>query len=846
MKKIKLTALIIMLVLIINIIMPTAFAVEEELNTAVNTNTVEDDQEDKTKGVEDIEIDTSLEQGDNEEIKQENEIKQEENKDLEDKILEEELKIEENTIKEVDENLSASSDFSIYVEIDEYKINTYLTNNIYYLFIPQGVDISNLTMNYTGNVTQVSSGTIDTINGTINNNFSQKDTIVITANNVNYTVKVMQSDLPSMSISLNGVTLSQINSGSKSTKYKNNSLVIKSKDNSEYDFSNSKVEIKGRGNYTWQLPKKSYQIKFDDKYNILGMNKAKTWILLANYMDNSYARNKVAFDFAKNIGLKYTPNYKFIDLWIDGEYLGNYMLVEKIQVAKNRVELNDDYGIIAELDNTNYQGEILFRSNTSKTFFTLKDSVADDTDETDSTSIAAFKSFENSVNEFEKYLYADNKDWNKITSMIDVESFIEYYFVQEFSEDPDGCRSSVFMYKDGTNDVIHMGPVWDYDSAFANYTTEDLGGNSNIDYIMNIQKYMEASNDWYKQLFTIKEFREKVIKIYNEKVKQSLENINNEPNANMIKSANMNDIVWKTLGKKSKFGRVNNQTYIEEVRYLNAWLQRRINYLNKRYSTNSDIYNINYETHVQDIGWQGVKSNGELAGTEGQSKRLEAIKINLDSFNSKFANAHINYQVHIQDIGWQKWTENGKMAGTEGQSKRLEGIRIKLEGAPSYTIMYRVHVQDYGWQDWRMNGEFAGTEGQSKRLEAIEIKIVKINYLGIDSPSQTAKINYSAHIQDIGWSGWGCDNEMIGTEGQSKRLEGIKISVNNKVVPNVNITYQVHVQDIGWQSWKRNGEFAGTEGQSKRLEAIKIKLDNSKYKVRYRTHIQNIGWRTMG
>jgi uncharacterized protein YjdB len=80
--------------------------------------------------------------------------------------------------------------------------------------------------------------------------------------------------------------------------------------------------------------------------------------------------------------------------------------------------------------------------------------------------------------------------------------------------------------------------------------------------------------------------------------------------------------------------------------------------------------------------------------------------------------------VHIQDIGWQDWKDSEEMAGTEGQSKRLEAIQIKLENTQDYSIEYRVHVQDIGWQDWVKDGKTSGTEGQSKRLEAIQIRII--------------------------------------------------------------------------------------------------------------------------
>lgn len=237
-----------------------------------------------------------------------------------------------------------------------------------------------------------------------------------------------------------------------------------------------------------------------------------------------------------------------------------------------------------------------------------------------------------------------------------------------------------------------------------------------------------------------------------------------------------------------------------------------------------------YTTHIQDIGWQNQVKDGEMAGTEGQAKRLEAIKITLKDLSG----VKIKYQTHIQDIGWQDWKYDGTLAGTEGQSKRLEAIRIELEESDKYSIMYRVHIQDIGWQDWRYDGEKAGTEGQSKRLEAIQIKIVE---------KQTSiSVNYSVHVQDIGWQNWKAEEKIAGTEGQSKRLEAIKIELLTNI-KNLKLKYRVHIRDIGWQDWKDSEEMAGTEGQSKRLEAIQIKLENTQdYSIEYRVHVQDIGW----
>ena len=252
---------------------------------------------------------------------------------------------------------------------------------------------------------------------------------------------------------------------------------------------------------------------------------------------------------------------------------------------------------------------------------------------------------------------------------------------------------------------------------------------------------------------------------------------------------------------------------------------------------------ISYQTHVQDYGWQSWKSNGEVSGTVGQSKRLEGINIKLSNINGS-----IEYKTHVQDIGWQDWKSNGQMSGTSGQSKRLEAIQIKLSGeaANQYDVYYRVHAQDYGWLDWAKNGESAGTEGYSKRLEGIQIVLVK---KGENAPGSTSRpfiykmIKYQTHVQNIGWQGEKADGEMSGTTGQSLRLEAIKIQLSSSI--DGGIVYKTHVQDYGWLNFVTNGQASGTTGQAKRLEAIQMQLTGNaknQYDLYYRVHAQNFGW----
>lgn len=202
-------------------------------------------------------------------------------------------------------------------------------------------------------------------------------------------------------------------------------------------------------------------------------------------------------------------------------------------------------------------------------------------------------------------------------------------------------------------------------------------------------------------------------------------------------------------------------------------------------------YDVYYSVHAENFGWLGWAKNGEEAGTAGYGYRLEAIKIQLVTKGDKAPELIgtikkamearlVGYQTHVQDYGTQAYVYDGAMAGTEGECKRMESIRMKLPSSVNSSIQYRSHVQDIGWEKkWASNGSLSGTEGQCKRLEAIQIKLsgdVAENY----------DVYYRVHVQDYGWLAWAKNGESSGTEGYAKRLEAIEVRLVPKgTTPNL-------------------------------------------------------------
>ncbi|MGL6201454.1 MAG: CAP domain-containing protein [Lachnospiraceae bacterium] len=267
---------------------------------------------------------------------------------------------------------------------------------------------------------------------------------------------------------------------------------------------------------------------------------------------------------------------------------------------------------------------------------------------------------------------------------------------------------------------------------------------------------------------------------------------------------------------------------------------------------------VSYYTHVQTYGDQDPVTNGVVSGTIGESKRLEGISISLTGLDEADKDSHIQYMTQVQTYGWEDdWSNaDGEVSGTSGESKRLEAIRMQLTGpvAEKYDVYYRVHCQSYGWLSWAKNGEYAGSEGLSKRLEAIQIILVdkdtkppKDPVSGVTSGydnSYVSGVMYRTHVQNVGWQSYVENGTMSGTTGSSYRLEAINIKLTSDI--SGGIQYRTHIQSDGWEkNWVKDDGLSGTSGQSKRLEAIQINLTGEAadtYDVYYRVHCQSYGW----
>ena len=255
---------------------------------------------------------------------------------------------------------------------------------------------------------------------------------------------------------------------------------------------------------------------------------------------------------------------------------------------------------------------------------------------------------------------------------------------------------------------------------------------------------------------------------------------------------------------------------------------------------------IQYEAHVSNIGWMSSKRDGSTAGTTGQSKSVEDLKV---SILNPVEDGSVQINANVSGIGWQGWdTPSASEGGTTGQGRAVEAVRLRLTGslAKGYDVYYRVHASNIGWMAWAKDGEEAGTTGMSCSLEAIQIKLIKKGASHPDTSGyshlELPTVTYSSQVKGA-WQDSVPAGEVSGTTGQGIPITGFSAKTTSSVAGGIN--YQLHLSNVGWTSGKSNGVQLSSTAESNSVEAIKISLSGdlaTYFDVWYRVHVDNVGW----
>lgn len=353
--------------------------------------------------------------------------------------------------------------------------------------------------------------------------------------------------------------------------------IIISDPSGEYEkITDTVATIKIRGNSTSSAVKSPYNFKLTEEISIYGMGESKKWCLLSNPYDKTLMRNKLSYDFARAIGIDYTSNCEYVDLYVNGTYMGNYLLTESIGIGEDRVDLdieNNDflfefepwigysnvdayrtprYGVLLGYNDRNYPTEenIAYLD----TFFTA----------------------------FEKALHM--RDYDDTAQYIDVDSFVNFYIVNELFKNVDfGMSSTRYYIKDGR---LYAGPVWDFDLSAGNCSSEYYTGYNNVTTSGDSTEGLYCYAQWYRRLLEIPAFRELVLERYLE-VQPLIINLttDNELGKNRIDrllsryGESFCDNYERTLQKVDEaysiLERIPDDTYEENVEYMREWLIKR-------------------------------------------------------------------------------------------------------------------------------------------------------------------------------------------------------------------------------------------------------------------------------
>ncbi len=501
----------------------------------------------------------------------------------------------------------------------------------YHLFLPAGADVSSMRIWFKSQAESIGAGE-ETIRSGDKADFLKPGTEIILDAGSRYTFSVMQSkNVPAMFISTESGSLRKIHSDKDHEE--TGSMILLNADGA-IAYHGMLDQIKGRGNSTFAYPKKPYQIKLAESTDLYGMGKARTWVLLANYEDNSLLRNKIAFALAQAVGMDYTSKCQAVDLYINNDYLGAYLLCEKVEIGDARIDIANlekateeanekplekyrPYGMdkqftgrskgfqipnnpeditggyLLELEKPHrYEPEVSGFKTRKGLPVVIKEPGYVSKAQADYIS-SIIQAFENAIFSRDGIDPAGGKHY---TELADMDSLVKKYILEEVSKNFDANRTSFFLYKpaDNQNTRFFAGPAWDYDIAFGNFENERAKS-------LKLPAGFSANRDrgmtyyWLPALYGHEDFYERVVQIYQESFVPAIQvllGINKDPAgmlfsldeyaAEMEGSAAMNFSRWR-LNNPSKSGAKTGKDYPENIAYLKNFLGGRMAYLNENW-----------------------------------------------------------------------------------------------------------------------------------------------------------------------------------------------------------------------------------------------------------------------
>ena len=334
------------------------------------------------------------------------------------------------------------------------------------------------------------------------------------------------------------------------------------------------LSLNGRGNNTWEMyDKKAYSVKLAEEADLLGLGRARKWILLANANDASHMRNKIAYDFAGDIGLAYSPDSQWVDVYLNDEYAGLYLLCERNELHTERIDIGQADGFVVSLEKVDrlVQQNYAHVVTDEKQALRIHDPQSP-ADETLAEIAAIFQSAENAILAEDGIDPESGKSW---TDLIDLDSWVKKYLVEELFTSVDACFISQYFYYDGGADGrIYAGPVWDFDHALGTRKAWAVAA-PNTFYANRLHVRSDGfDSPWFHCLYQKEAFYAQMLAEYETVFLPAVEMLLNthiREYVRQIESAvSMDRIRWS----------VESDGMDAEVREITAYLEKRIEFLN--------------------------------------------------------------------------------------------------------------------------------------------------------------------------------------------------------------------------------------------------------------------------
>ncbi len=400
------------------------------------------------------------------------------------------------------------------------KTEWYEIDGTYYLFVPSAIDLANAKICYEADADVFAEAT-KLVNGEVTNVLNGKSEITLTCGSESFKVVIInESTVASIFIETESGNLDAVHAD-KDYKEEGNITIVNA-DGASAEYKGVLEYIKGRGNSTWEMEKKPYNIKLDKKANLFDMGKSKKWSLIANHSDESLARNVAAYYAANEAGMPYTPLFVACDVYINNEYQGAYLLTTRVEVDETRVDIDnlDDvneeicienygedfdmdtlakngvYGTwagllqgtkkwvdVPETENVDISGGYILEMELANRYigeisgFVTSRSQPVTMKSPEYASKSQIEYISDYYQRFEDAVYSDsgkNSSGEYYTELADLDSLAKFYAINEWASNQDCGLTSTYFYKPA-GEKLYAGPVWDFDICFANNSSGRFG-----------------------------------------------------------------------------------------------------------------------------------------------------------------------------------------------------------------------------------------------------------------------------------------------------------------------------------------------------------------------------------